>query len=105
MYTSQTHHIHDKNNGGLAEWNPGTHPPFHTLVFPSDVFFNGKKHREFYGNYESHEDVPRMFYLNYVEGRNYCVLAHDISKQISTTWNHPFRGKNVKDNILKDFGL
>lgn len=93
----------------LAHWLPLTNPPFHTIVFPGEVFFDARKHLAWYKDFQSHEDIPRIF-PNYYPMHNwrYCVLVHSGVNQISTNFNHPFRGYEIvagKSGYLKDFGL
>ena len=97
--------VYNKNMGELAEWNPRTNPPFHTIIFPADKFFNAKKHLEHYKGYKSHEDIPKLFKTTLLPNGRYCVLVHSVKNQISTIWNHPFRGQKMNDELLKDFGL
>lgn len=89
----------------LSEWNPTTNPPFHTIIFPYNVFFDAKKYIEYMAGYRTHEDVPNIYdYVELIE-RLYCVLTHDVN--ISTTYTHRFRGRKTeeKDSILKEFGI
>lgn len=97
-------YIYNKNVDQLAEWNPNVNSPFHTIKFPSDIFFNAKKHLEYYGSFRTHEDIPYVFNnYNSIPERLFCVLIH--ANHISTTWNHPFRGKNADKKLLKNFGI
>lgn len=93
-------------NGELvAEWTPKTHPPFHTLLFPSSVFFDAKQHREAYRDFKSHEDIPTTFHTYWLPDGLYCVNAVNPAVHISTNWNHPFRGRLVGNDVLTQFGL
>ena len=105
--------IHDKGyvfneeTQRLAEWNPLINPPFHTVMFPADVFFDPKKHFDYMKNSINHEDIIRKFDCVKLPDKRYCVVVH--GKNISTNWWHPFRGKvfNWEEGkeILKDFGM
>ena len=100
--------VYNKETKELAEWNPPTNPPFHTIIFTKEVFFNAKKYLEYYGNWKSHEDTPKIFTYARLPDYNYCVLVHNRANQISTLWDHPFRGKIIEENkqyILKLFGI
>mgnify|MGYP001575259518 CR=1 FL=1 len=89
----------------LSEWSPTTNPPFHTIIFPYDVFFDAEKHLQYLGGYRSHEDVVKLYDYTSLKGRRYCVVTHNA--HISTTYNHRFRGEVIKNKkkILLDFGL
>ena len=99
-------YCYNKNTDYLAEWKPSTNPPFHTIMFPADIFFNAERHLNYYGDFKSHEDIPRLFPPVYLKDGLYCVLVHSRENQISTIWNHKFRG-GIIDNkeILKEFGI
>ena len=90
----------------LAEWNPKTNPPFHTIVFPADTFFDARKHLKYTKGFKSHEDIPKIFKTKSLGDGLYCVLVHNPNNHISTIWNHPFRGRIIKDKkMLSNFGL
>lgn len=93
----------NSTTGELAEWNPDTNPPFHTIVFPSYVFYNPKRHLEYYGQFTSHEDIPKVFETKELPDYSYCVTVHSPKNHISTIWNHPFRGIMMNKDRLKDF--
>lgn len=102
-------YIFDKTSQKLADWNPTTNPPFHTIIFKRDTFLSPRKHLKYFGKFRSHEDIPKVFDTKWSEKRFYCVLAHDMKNQISTIWNHPFKGREYaqeeKEEILKQFGI
>ena len=99
--TYQNGYIYNTNSRELAEWNPTTNPPFHTVIFLGSKFLNPVEHLGYYKDFRSHEDVPRVFKAHQLEEGRYCVLIHQ--KQISTIWNHPYRGKLVDASKLNDF--
>lgn len=72
----------------LAEWLPPTNPPFHTIIFPGSIFFNPKRHLEYYGEFKSHEDIPLVFDTETLDMYRYCVTAHG-KHHISTAWDVP----------------
>jgi hypothetical protein len=43
--------------------------------------------------------IPKVFEEVRMPDRRYCVVVHD--KNISTIFNHPFRGAEVWDEIAK----
>ncbi len=91
------------NGSELAEWNPTTCPQFFTVCIPSNVFNKGKFWVDYWGDYKSHEDANKVFSPVILDDYKYLMLMH--GNQISSTWNHPFRGKEIKDlSILNDFG-
>ena len=90
----------------LAEWNPETHPPFHTIMFSNETFSNPQKHFDFIRRCKSHELIPEIFKEVRMPDRRYMVLVHNAN--ISTNWVHHFRGKEVfykteKEKILSKF--
>lgn len=99
--------IFHKDSQRLAEWNPIINPPFYTIMFPADVFFDPIKHYKYMRNSKSHEDVVRLFDPVYLPDNRYIVLVHN--KNISTNWWHAYRGRifsrEETDEILKDFGI
>lgn len=96
-------YIYNSLTNQLAEWNPKTNPPFHTVIFLGSKFFNPVAHLQFYRDFKSHEDVTRVFKTKELKDGRYCVLIH--GKHISTTWEHPFKGEEKDLSNLKDFGL
>lgn len=121
--TLKNGYIHNTNTRQLAEWNPPTNPPFHTIIFPGSTFFNPQSHVEYYGSFTSHEDIPKVFNAEEIGQRDYCVTVH--GNHISTNWEPSaaqkvrniqkygkadvFKGKELfgedKDNILKIFSI
>jgi len=87
----------------VAEYNPNTLPPFYTIKFPTPVFIEPFKHIEYTGPYKSHEYVGDKLKLGTIENRGFLVGTH--GENISTYFNHPFKGIPVSSEILKDFGL
>ena len=88
-------YIYNKETDKLAHWNPKTTPPFYTIMFPYDVFFDPKQYLDYYGKWKSHEDTTKVFSYEVLPDFFYCVLIHDTQSQISTIWNHPFRGLEI----------
>jgi len=100
--------IYNKDTNELASYHPQTNPPFYTIVFSGDEFFDADKHLQKYKGYKSHEDIRKLFIPCYLPDYRYCVLTHNPKNQISTIWNHPFRGGVITENkkeILSDFGI
>lgn len=98
-------YIYNRITRELSEWNPTTNPPFHTIIFPYEVFFDAEKYLEYMGGYRTHEDVTKLYDYIKLKGHLYCVLTH--SWNISTNYSHRFRGGIIKNKvkILKDFGM
>lgn len=108
--TLQLGNLYNKDTGEVAEWNPLTNPPFHTLMFKRETFFDPDKHLALYEGFKSHEDIARLKHKVLWRGDNrqdrlYCVLTHNPAMHISTTWEHPFKGKPLSKEVLKDFGV
>ena len=93
--TCRNGYVYDSNTGQLAEWNPKTSPPFHTIIFPKQDFFDPDRYLQYFKGFKSHEDIPSVFNSQNLKGRKYCVLIH--GQQISTTWLHPFKGRDIID--------
>lgn len=72
----------------LAEWLPPTNPPFHTIIFPANLFFDPREHLSYYGTFKSHEDIPHVFQAETLDLYKYCVTAHG-KDHISTAWDVP----------------
>ncbi len=97
----QNGYIYNKETQEMSEYNPETCPPFYTICFPKDVFFDPQKHLEYMKGWKSHEDTVKIFKPVYLSDRKYCVLVH--GKNTTTTWNHRFRGKSVDNKLLENF--
>jgi len=105
--------VHDKGyilsdeTQRVADWNPIINPPFYTIMFPIETFFDPQKHFDYMCNSKSHEDVIRLFNPIQLPDHHYCVVVHQ--KNISTNWWHPYRGHIYSweegNKIMKDFGL
>lgn len=98
-------YIYNSDTKEMAEWNPPTNPPFHTIIFSRDQFFDSEKHSECYSGYKSHEDIERIFSHAPILLDAYCVTTHNPKNHISTIWNHPFRGKIVDRDLIRNFGI
>ncbi len=108
--TLQNGLIYNKDTQEVAEWNPLTNPPFHTLMMKRETFFDPSKHILAYGGFKSHEDIARLKHKVLWRGDNrmdrlYCVFTHNPAMHISTTWEHPFKGKLLDKELIKDFGI
>lgn len=101
--TCSTGYVYNSFTGEMAEWNPPTNPPFHTIIFPGPDFFDARYYLQYMRTFKSHEDIPKVFTCLPAPERSYCVLIH--GNHISTIWDHPFRGKLVNPKILEDFTL
>lgn len=101
-------YIYNVDTEQLAEYNPKTNPPFYSLFFRPDQFFDATKHIKHYRGFKSHEDITCEDTL---EDRLYCVtVRNDPKTHISTTFDHPYRGELIgdileKQRILSSFGL
>jgi len=87
----------------IAEYNPLTTPPFFTIKFPKPVFIDPLQHLEYTGPYKSHEYVGQKLKYFLSDERGFLVGIH--GENISTVFDHPFKGETVNGIVLKDFGL
>src|SRR3990167_2185837 len=106
--TFRNGHVYNSNTGQLAEWKPKTNPPFHTIIFPKEDFFQADRYIQYYKVFRSHEDIPTVFNSQNLKDGRYCVLIHQ--KHISTIWDHPWKTNeifdvNKKEEILKNYGI
>lgn len=76
--------ILNKQTNQVAEWNPTTNPPFHTIIFPYYRFTNPIEHLAYYGKFNSHEDIKKAFNCIKLPDEKYLYLTH--GKNISTYW-------------------
>jgi hypothetical protein len=90
----------------IAEYNPDTTPPFYTICFPREVFLDPTAHYQFTGPYHSHEYVGDFLAELRSPYRAFVVGTH--GENISTVWNHPYKGKvlseSEKNDILVETG-
>lgn len=108
-------YICNYNTKEVSEYNPTTNPPFYTIKFTKSVFMNPLEHAQYtslkkdVGKYKKGTPLPSHEYvgdcLNYgvISERGFLVGTHGAN--ISTTWQIPFKGPKVEDDVLKDFGL
>lgn len=87
----------------VAEWNPTTNPPFFTIKFPRAVFIDPLKHFDYTGPYKSHEYVPEKLKYAKLEERGFIVGTH--GDNISTVFDHPFKGRRITESIQDDFQM
>lgn len=86
----------------IAEWNPQTSPPFYTIKFPREIFIDPFRHIE-YAGIKSHEYLPQRLMTLDSQYRGFLVGTH--GENISTIFEHPFRGEFVPATVLSNFGL
>lgn len=91
----------------LAEYNPNTTPPFFSIKFPRDVFTDPLKHAAYTGPYKSHEYIGDKLRFAPINERGFLVGTH--GENISTVFNHPFRGRMIegdeKNQVLTQFNV
>jgi hypothetical protein len=99
----------------LSEYNPNTNPPFSAIKFPRDVFFDPSKFMAYtslksdVGKYKkgtpqpSHEYLSHCLETYFFEERGFLVGCH--TENISTYYNHPFKGEQVGSELLDNFGI
>lgn len=89
--------------GEVAEYNPTTNPPFFTIKFPRNVFIDPTKHVAFTGPYKSHEYIGEKLKYGKINERGFLVGTH--FDNISTVFDHPYKGETVPQETLKEFNL
>lgn len=87
-------YVMDYSTKDVAFYDPDTIPPFTTFIFPTEMFLDPQKHFDYIGPYESHEYVKDHFDYQELPGRHFCVGTHGAN--ISTTWNHPYKGVTLE---------
>lgn len=100
--------IYNAETEELAEWLPRTNPPFHSIVFDKNEFFDADLHLGIFDRWKSHEDTPIFVTPSVIVPFDnlYCVVVHNPQNHISTSWNHSFRGDIVDDpKLLNSFGI
>lgn len=99
--------FYNKTLDKFAEYRPKTNPPLHTIIFPSEVFFDVAKHMDYMKSFKSHEDIPKLFNCITLPHFYYCIFTDNTKHRISTTWNHAFKGKLIDTTykIKEDFGI
>jgi hypothetical protein len=88
----------------VSEYNPTTNPPFYTIRFPKEIFIEPQRHIA-YAPIKSHEYVGDHLKYNAFSYRGFLVGTH--GENVSTYFNHPFKGQEVEDikGVLSEFGL
>lgn len=77
----------------VAEYNADTLPPFATIIFDKHSFVTPALHYDYIGPFKSHEEVKEALNFKELPGRGFCVGIH--GENISTTWNVPFKGREL----------
>jgi hypothetical protein len=86
----------------VSEYNPKTNPPFYTIKFKKSVFLEPQEHISF-APIKSHEYVADHLLYGIMDERGFLVGCH--SDNVSTFYNHPFKGDRVTIDVLDKFGL
>lgn len=84
-------YVMDISTKEVGEWTPPfpkSCPPFYTIFMPSKTFLSPRLHLEYYKDYKSHEDIPRVFDFKPIHERGFMVGTH--GDNISTVFAHPF---------------
>ena len=91
----------------IAEYNPITNPPFFTIKFTKQQFLDPLTHLKHTGPYKSHEYVGNFLKYFVADKRGFLVGTH--ASNISTVFDHPFRGRMMEgresDDVFSLFGL
>jgi hypothetical protein len=100
-------YIYDMENDRLADWNRETSCSKYTIMYPSETFYDAKKHLEYISGLVSHEYIPQVFKAVRLPDWRYMCGVH--KGNISTNWENKMRGNQYgdpyKENILKNFGV
>lgn len=86
----------------VSEYNPKTNPPFYTIKFKKSVFIEPQEHIH-YAPIKSHEYVADHLKYAVLDDRGFLVGTH--GENVSTYYNHPFKGEVVDNKIEKSFGI
>ena len=86
----------------VSEYNPNTNPPFYTIKFPKATFLEPQEHVS-YAPIKSHEYVANHLKYGVLDERGFMVGCH--GENVSTFYNHPFKGDMVDKSILAKFGI
>ena len=86
----------------VSEYNPTTNPPFYTIKFPKATFLEPQAHVT-YAPIKSHEYVANHLKYGVLDERAFLVGCH--GENVSTFYNHPFKGEKVPEIALASFGL
>jgi hypothetical protein len=86
----------------VSDYNPTTNPPFYTIKFPKKIFTEPQEHVA-YAPIKSHEYVAD--HLKYAILNERCFLVGCHGENVSTYYNHPFKGNWVDKETLWNFGL
>lgn len=108
-------YITNYKTGDISAYNPETNPPFYTIKFKRDIFADPLKHIQYtslksdVGKYKkgtplpSHEYVKDCLSYAQIDTRGFLVGTH--SENISTYYDHPYKGREVSKSVLSEFGL
>lgn len=99
----------------VSNYDPKTNPPFYTIKFKKEDFIEAGKHirytalKQDVNQYPkgtpipSHEYPPFALEYKPIDERGFLVGTHQ--NNISTYYNIPYRGAEVSQEVLKDFGI
>jgi len=99
----------------ISDYDCNTNPPFYTIKFDKDIFIDPMEHCEYTSlkravpGYDigtplpSHEWVKDCLNYKQIDKRGFLVGTH--TENISTYYDHPFKGDQVDYSIGFDFGL
>lgn len=78
----------------ISAFTTDTIPPFYTILFPSEVFLDPEKHFN-HAAHKSHELIAEIMSYYDLDERGFCVGTHN--NNISTTFNHRYKGRILTD--------
>jgi len=78
----------------VSTYRTDTIPPFFTIKFPTGYFLNPQQHFDYTGPYRSHEYIADALpFYDFGEERGFVVGTHGAN--ISTVWNHRYKGRSL----------
>jgi len=101
-------YVYDVVNKRLADWYNPYCIGNYTLIYPHYAFYNAKQHILYQDKLTTHEEVPKLFDAVELGEDLYCCCVH--GKNISTLWQHDFKGREYyyddeKKELLAKFGI
>jgi hypothetical protein len=99
-------YVYNSETKELADWYNPESIGFYTIYYTTENFLDAEKHLFQQGNLLSHELVHQIYISEEMPDDKYCCVVH--GRNISTIWEHPYKGKQYfyekdKKRILKNF--
>ena len=88
-------------DGRIAKWHNPYSQQNYTIMYPRDIYLDAEKRYEYQNGLHSHEEIPKKFNAEELPKGMYCTVVH--GKNISTVWDHPYRGKECDKELTNLF--